>query len=362
MTEKIAVNSTGRGVLIAASLVILVAGMKLSASLMVPFLMAAFIAVIAAPPVFWLQRKKVPDALSVLLVVAVIFGAELLILGLVGTSIDDFSANMPTYQQRLRQESAALLELVSRTGLTLPDKQLVEYIDPSAAMALVENLLRALGGMLTNTFLIMLTVIFMLMEASGFPRKLRVAFGEKGASPERLRLFTDGLKRYMAIKTTVSLGTGVAVWAWLTFLGVDFPLLWGVFAFFFNFIPNIGSIFAAIPAVLLAFIQFGVGTMLLVILGYVVVNVVVGNVIEPRYMGRGLGLSTLVVFLSLAFWGWVFGPVGMLLSVPLTMVLRIALESSDRTRWAAILLGPCGAAALEQSPPQSEESPRQPGK
>jgi predicted PurR-regulated permease PerM len=154
-----------------------------------------------------------------------------------------------------------------------------------------------------------------------------------------LTKFTESVNRYLALKTLFSLLTGVAIWIWLSILGVDFSLLWGLVAFLLNFVPNIGSIIAAIPAVLLALIQLGMGSALLASLGYVVVNVVVGSIIEPKFMGRGLGLSTLVVFLSLVFWGWVLGPVGMVLSVPLTMIVKIALESHEDTSWIAIILG-----------------------
>jgi AI-2 transport protein TqsA len=123
-------------------------------------------------------------------------------------------------------------------------------------------------------------------------------------------------------------------------IGVDYPIMWGMLAFAFNFIPNIGSIIAAVPAVLLAVVQLGPGSALEAAACYVAINMVVGNVIEPRFMGKGLGLSTLVVFLSLLFWGWVFGPIGMLLSVVLTMTLKMLLESSEETRWMALLLEP----------------------
>jgi len=127
---------------------------------------------------------------------------------------------------------------------------------------------------------------------------------------------------------------------WLLILGVDFAMLWGLLAFFFNFVPNIGSIIAAIPPVVLAIVQpgMGLGVATWVAIGYALINIVIGNVVEPRVMGRGLGLSTLVVFLSLIFWGAVLGPVGMLLSVPLTIIARIILAGHERTRWIAILL------------------------
>ena len=148
------------------------------------------------------------------------------------------------------------------------------------------------------------------------------------------------MKQYLVIKTLVSLVTGILVAVWLAILGVNFPLLWGLLAFLLNYIPNIGSILAAIPASLLALVQISLGAALLVVLGFLVINVVMGNVIEPRWTGRGVGLSPLVVFFSLIFWGWVLGPMGLILSVPLTVTVKIALESSEETRWVAVLLGP----------------------
>ena len=142
----------------------------------------------------------------------------------------------------------------------------------------------------------------------------------------------------MTLKTVLSLLTGVLVAALNALLGVDYPVLWGLLAFFFNFVPNIGSIIAAVPAVLLALIQTDLTTTLLTAAGYVIINVGIGNFLEPRVMGRGLGLSTLVVFLSLVFWGWVLGPIGMLLSVPLTMIVKVTLENFEQTHWIAVLL------------------------
>ena len=147
------------------------------------------------------------------------------------------------------------------------------------------------------------------------------------------------LRRYMFLKTVMSLLTGALVALWLLLVGVDFPILLGVLAFALNYIPVIGSMVAALPGILLAFIEFGLGTGVLTAVAYVVINVGVSNGIEPRYFGNGLGLSPLVVIVSVLFWGWVLGPMGMLLSVPLTMSLKIALESDEGTRWLAVLMG-----------------------
>lgn len=322
-----------------ASFVIIVAGMRAAESILVPFLLSAFIAVIFTSPLFWLDRKGVPKVIAVLIVLAGIMVIGLILIVLVGTSLQDFSDALPTYQAQLSQETAKLIAWLGNKGIHISDRELLKHINPGAAMRLFAGTLDSFRKVLTNTFLIVLTVIFMLLEVSSFPDKLRAALGNTGSSFESLGKVTNGIKRYMAIKTLTSLATGIFVGIWLAILGVDYPVLWGLVAFLLNYVPNIGSIIAAIPAVLLSFVQIDMVHALFAALGYLVVNVVIGSVIEPRVMGRGMGLSTLVVFLSLIFWGWVLGPVGMLLSIPLTMILKIALEYNEDTRWIAALLG-----------------------
>ncbi len=322
----------------AAALVIVVAGMRAAQQILVPLLVASFLALISASPVFWLQHKRLPGPLAVFLVVlgflsiGVGFGTWL------GTSLQDFSAAIPRYQKALAEDIAQIQQWLSRMGVPLSEKTFVQYVDPGASMQLVANMLTGLGAILTNTFLIGLTVIFMLLEASSFQKKARVAFGNPQGASKQFGQFTTAINHYLGIKTLVSLATGISVTFWVWLLGIDFPLIWGLLAFLLNYIPNLGSIIAAIPAVLLAYIQYDPGRMLLVAFGYLVINVVFGNFIEPRMMGRKLGLSTLVVFLSLVFWGWLWGPVGMLLSVPMTMIVKIALENNESTQWLGIFL------------------------
>jgi predicted PurR-regulated permease PerM len=169
------------------------------------------------------------------------------------------------------------------------------------------------------------------------------------------------VQRYLAVKTTVSLVTGAAIAIWTGLVGLDFALVWGLLAFLLNYIPTIGSIIAAAPAVLLATVQLGLGPALLVGVGFLVVNTVLGNIVEPALMGRAVGLSTLVVFTSLVFWGWVWGPVGMLLSVPLTMIVKIFLENSDELRWIAVLLDtPKNAQAMAEAEVNAKPTLREP--
>lgn len=205
-------------------------------------------------------------------------------------------------------------------------------------MGMAANMLSGFGSVMANLFLIILTVIFMLFEASSFPLKLHFALDDPEMRLKQIERFLESVNHYIAIKTMVSIATGCIVSLMLWIFGLDFYLLWGVFAFLLNYIPNIGSIIAAVPAVMLAALQLGLAEAGFIGLGYVAINMIMGNMVEPRYLGKGLGLSTLVVFLSLIFWGWLLGTVGMLLSVPLTMILKIGFESSQGGRWLAVLL------------------------
>lgn len=329
-----------RTLLILAALVVVIAGMRASQAMLVPFLLSLFIAVISVPPMYWLQRRGLPTAAAIAIVLVGIVGVTLLFVVLAGTSLDDFYRALPGYQERLQGELGGLIGWLNARGIELPRETLLSVIDPGAAMRLATNVLAGVGNVMTNALLIVLTVVFMLFEASSFPHKIGLAVDDPAKTFAHFAAFSENLKRYAVIKTLVSLATGAVIAVWLTILGVDYPLLWGALAFLLNYIPNIGSIIAAVPAVLLALLQFGWGPAALTAAGYVVVNMVMGNIVEPRYMGRGLGLSTLVVFLSLVFWGWVLGPVGMILSVPLTMTAKLALDANEETRWIAILLGP----------------------
>jgi len=322
-----------------AAFVIVVAGMKAAAILVVPFLLAVFLSITCVPPLFWMQKKGIPSLVGILILMFGVIAIQMLLVTLVSSSIVDFSDNIPFYQERLKVLTFESLQFLSRYGVELETDKLAEILNPSRILKLVANTLNGLGGVLTNTFFVFLTFIFILSEAAGFPNKLRAIMNDKNTDLEKYAEITSGVNRYLGIKSLTSLATGIVIYIWLAIQGVDFPVMWGVFAFLLNYIPNIGSIIAAVPAVLLTLIQLGPLAAGIASLGFFIVNIVVGSVVEPRVMGRGIGLSVLVVFLSLAFWGWVLGPVGMLLSVPLTMAVKIALSGSESTKWLSVLLG-----------------------
>jgi predicted PurR-regulated permease PerM len=212
-------------------------------------------------------------------------------------------------------------------------------------MSFANNFVGGIGDVLAEALLILTIVLFMLVEASGYPRKLAAMADQRGGSKlQRIADVIQGINRYASVKALVSLATGLLIWLGLEWVGLDFAPLWGPVAFLLNFIPNIRSLLAAIPAVSLALLQLDLTAVLMVIGIYWLVNSLVGGVIEPMVMGQSVDLSVLTVFLSLLLWGWMFGAVGMLLSVPLTMILKYAADSGPQTRWLAILLSPAPVA------------------
>ncbi len=366
--------------MVTASLVIVVAGLRAVKPIAIPFVIATFLAVISTPLVAWLEQRRFPRALAVITAVLTNIAAVLVIVTLVGGSIGAFTDSIPRYRQSLETEVREGLDWLESKGFALTDELewLQEYLKESAepateggepgalpvtegegedetspnaidirglvdaviggVLSFVGSALRGLAELATMAVMIVFMTFFILLEAAGLPKKLELAFGWQQQDLARMSRARSEIQRYLRIKTLVSLTTGVLIGCWVWILGLDYPQLWGLIAFLLNYIPTIGSVVAGVPAVLLSLIEKGAGTALLVILGYVAVNVLLGTLAEPQLLGRQLGISTLVVFLSLVFWGWVWGPLGMLLSVPLTMILKILLEHSHDLRWVAQLI------------------------
>ena len=327
----------------AACLVVVIAGLRAAATVVLPFLVAVFLAVVSVPLMRWLERRKVPRPLAVLGTVLSAVGVIVLLGLVVGQTVGEFTAAAPGYQARLQDLTDSVVVLLDDAGVPVEGIRVLDLLPPGL-FDIVGGVFGAIASFASNTFLVLLTAVFIMMEAAGFGAKLRAAFGQD-ANFGQFEHMTQQVQKYLVIKTAISAGTGLVVGLWVAALGLDFALLWGLVAFVLNFIPNLGSIIAAIPAVLLALVQFGPARAGVIALGYVAINLVFGNFVEPLLMGRRLGLSTLVVFVSLVFWGWVWGPIGTLFSVPLTMVVKIALENTKDFRWVAVMLDANPAAS-----------------
>lgn len=336
----------GRVLLTAASVVVLIAGLRAAASLILPILTAGFLAILGSPLQRWFQRKGIGSAVSVLLTILAIF-AVLAVFGMMFTAaVAEAGSAAPQYVDQLQQRALEARDRLQQSSLA--DYVSLDRLDPASLVELVTN---TFGGLVRGTVvgvattvsfaaLVFIAMVFMLLESTGFQDKLRLAMKDRDAIDlGQFRQITREMQHYLVIKTTVSVATGLLIFLLTWAVGLDFPLFWGLSAFLLNYIPTIGSIVAGIPATLLAAVQYGVGLAGFVAFAYLAVNVVLGNLVEPRLMGMRFRLSTLVVFLSLLFWGFIWGPLGMLLSVPLTRTLVIIVEHTTENHWLPVLVG-----------------------
>lgn len=325
-------------VIMLGMMVIILTGIRFAADIIVPFVLALFLAVVINPLVQLMVRCRVPRVLAISLLVGLIVLLAVVLLASLGTSLNELARTLPQYRNYLYEPMQAIAPWLQRFGFTVSVVELNKYIDPNAVMTLVTSLLTQLSNAMSSIFLLLLTVVFMLLEVPQLPAKLQQLMSRPVEGMGAIQRALDSVSHYLVLKTAISLVTGLVVWGMLVLLDVRFAFMWGLLAFALNYIPNIGSVLAAIPPILQVLVFGGLYDVLVVLAGYLIINLVFGNILEPRIMGRGLGLSTLVVFLSLIFWGWLLGPVGMLLSVPLTIIVKIALEQTVAGQSIAFLL------------------------
>ena len=325
-------------VIMLGMLVIILSGIRVAADIIVPFILALFIAVVLNPVVQRMVKLRIPRVIAVSLLIVIIVMLMVLLLAYLGTSLNELARTLPQYRSSLVIPLKNLEPWLQRAGIGVSVDELVKYIDPNAAMTLVTNLLAQLSNAMSSIFLLLLTVVFMLLEVPQLPNKLKQMMSRPIEGMAAIQRAIDSVSHYLVLKTAISIVTGLVAWGMLAALDVRFAFVWGLLAFALNYIPNIGSVLDAIPRIAQVLVFSGLYNALVVLAGYLVINLVFGNILEPRIMGRGLGLSTLVVFLSLIFWGWLLGPVGMLLSVPLTIIVKIALEQTNGGQSIAVLL------------------------
>jgi AI-2 transport protein TqsA len=343
MTESTTQRPSGtafRALLGFAAAVIIIAGLRAAQSLLVPFALAGLFTVTSLPLFNQLRRYRVPLVVAIPVVLLIIV-ATLVAIGAIATnSVLEMREALPRYTVRFNTMYEDALAWLATHRILDPQAADEIVVNPAQLVNVATAVFRGFAGFMSLIFLVALITLFLLAEAAGVPRKLRAAPGQADVDLNRYGRIMEQIQRYLAIKTITSLSTGVLIGLWAVIIGLDFPLFWGLSAFLLNYIPTIGSLVAAVPAVLLALVQLGPGGALLASGGYLFVNIVIGSLIEPAVMGRGLGLSPLVVLISLLFWGFVWGPIGMLLSLPLTMVIKILLENSRQFAWVAVLMGP----------------------
>ncbi len=308
-----------------AAVCIVVASLKLASDFLAPLLLAAFFAMALAPLAERLQRAGVPAAVSTVL--AFVLGAALVIglLAFVGLALAGVEEKLPEYEERLRDRGAEATAWLQSRGVQLSERGPEVGLSPERALELASGFVASLGGALSNAVVILLMMLLLLFERAAFTGKAPGSSLKPGPRV-KIQKVVQAVADYLSVKTVVSLLTGLLFGLACALIGVDFPLLWGLLAFLLNYIPNIGSVLAVTPAVLVALLQLGLDGALAAVVASVLVNGIMGNVVEPRLMGQKVGLSTLTIFVSLIFWSWIFGAVGTVLSVPLSIAVRTLLE------------------------------------
>jgi len=321
-----------------AASVVIIAGVKIASEIVVILFLAIFIASIFSTLIRFLKRKHLPIVLCYMIVLAIIFIFTLLLVYVVNISIKDFAQNLPFYEQKLQALIEKIISLTSEYGFIIDKVIILKALNISSFFGFTTNILGSVGTFLSKFLLIIIGVAFILAESKSFETKLKVIFKYNAKKLENFNLFSHNIQKYFIVKSTTSFLTGAIVAITLIIFGVDYPILWGVIAVLFNFIPVFGSIIAAIPAVLISLLNMDLNTTIILIMIYITINISISNIIEPKLMGKELGLSPLVIFFSLIFWGWILGIVGMFLAVPITMTLKIAFDSNKETHWIGILM------------------------
>jgi AI-2 transport protein TqsA len=319
--------------------------------------LAAFITVVSIPPLQWMRRRGVPLPLAVLIIVLV----DATIIAAFGLIILESAIELrtvaPEYLARVQEIELQLIRRLQAAGYDISAVSYQEVVNPERLFGLITGTALRITSIMGVTLLVLLYVVFMLAESAALPGKLRQAFGDAVPVSGRLREIVADVQQYLTLKTVISLSTGILVGIAAALIGVDFALFWGFLAFVLNYIPSIGSFFAAVPAILVALLQLGPGSAVMLALVYIAINVVLGSVLDPILVGRSLRLSTFVVLLSLMFWGWVWGIIGMFLAVPLTAAAKIAMENNPSLRTVAILLGPVRERRARGLPPGTPGTP-----
>jgi predicted PurR-regulated permease PerM len=347
-------SPAGQALLIAAAFVIIVAGLRAAQDIVVLVLLAAFVATVVSPIFQLLRRLRLPGAVVITLLLAVTLLAGLATLAILAVGVREFTQHLPLYREHLDEQTAWLQEQAKSLGVEFAAESTSTAVDGDLAMQWLGRFARGFGSLATNVFIVVLIAVFLLLELMSLPEKFRSAFDPSEKQFEKAVEVIQSVRQYLSLKTAMSLLTGVAVAVALLIVGLEYALLLGFLAFALNYIPYVGSLAAGFPAILLALANHGMGTAAVVAIAYLTINIVVSYVIEPQVMGRRLRLSPVVVILSLIFWGWVLGPVGVVLAIPVTNSLRIVCQQFPESQWIATLLGPPTLSIQQSTDPSPE--------
>lgn len=317
-------------------------------SIILPFSLAVFISYLINPVVQFFENRRVPSFLAIILALIITFLVLNLFGVLIYTSIRSFASEFPKYSQRLNVLLYHILDFlkIPREAISSQDNKTdgLQILSSLQSLSLNKIILNTLGSLLnfmSNSLLVLLFLLFILIGRNQLVKKVQVAFEAQTSLriAGMLKNINNQIQRYLIAKSLISLGTGLLFFIVLQSFGVEFAIIWGLLAFLLNFIPNIGSIIATVLPLLIGFIQFGsLGKLFWIALFLGSIQFILGNFLDPRIVGRSLNLSPLVVLFSLMFWGWLWGIIGMFLAVPISVIVKIIFENTRSLRFISVLM------------------------
>ena len=361
--ESSTLKSTSKVMLILACFVVVVFGMREAASIITPIIVAFILSIIFTPFQRWLLDRGVPSWLALIIVLLLILLVVSVLISLMVVSITQFINRIPEYQESLEMMIQNADSLMTNLPFEVGDLLNFEIFDVGQVLNMAGGLLGTVVDALSNWLIVVLLVAFMLVDFAMLPQKLDRMFKDT----EQIQVVSElmsSIRRYVSITTSTGLLTGVANAVLGVIMGVDFAILWGIFGFFMNYIPNLGIWLSIIPPSILALLEFGWQRALVIVIGFWLTNVVIENILKPRVMGEDLNISPLFIMISLVLWTFVLGPMGTILAVPLTLIAtKLLLETSEETRWLAVLMtantSPPDIAVLEMENDADSETDNQ---
>lgn len=333
-----------RVVILIAGIFIILAGIKMAASIVASLLLAVFFAVLFSILIRWLEGKGAPHWLAVTAAIASFLAVLVAFVVLIVASFAQLIGQVPQYQSSIE---AALTAVLGPMGIPVPT---LSGLMSTLSTYSIEALSSIVNGV-TSAALIVIATIFLLVEVNAFSAKIGAVLAESSGIFVHFSTLGEKIVHYVVIRTEVNLLTGIGIGLIVAAAGVEYAVFWGFLAFALSYIPYIGFMLAVVPPTLIAWSEIGLGPAAFILIGAAIINVLAENVLFPQAAGRGLQLSPAVVFISLMLWGYVLGSTGVLLAVPLTLALIMALQYYDDTRWLAILLGPADFVPSEAEPP-----------
>jgi AI-2 transport protein TqsA len=315
--------------------------MKFSAGMLNPILLALFLTMGASPALAWMRRKGMAPWLAVTVVGVVMVVAVLVFMLIMLSAVKQLDEKMPVYQENLEQMEANVTAWFAEKGIDISGlTSSTATLSPETAVNAVKSLLSSVVDIMGSIFWIILLLLFMVAEAYALPRRLTQDIKMNERASRSLANFSDTVKTFLFTKGWLSALVAVLVTFIYLIFGVDFAVVWGLLFFVLSFIPNIGFMLSVIPVFFITMLEFGFPRAAVVVILVIVINTIVDNYFSPKIMGKSVGLSTLTVFMSVFFWGWVLGGLGALMSVPLMLGVKLLFfDTFDSTRTIADLMG-----------------------